>query len=92
MTIDLTHPLFYGYRDNKLAVFKRGNDFYDPLENAYATPGRYSNRPLLSGYLHKKNASRIPGSAGVFVHRSGRGKVIGLMDNPTLQRVLVGNE
>lgn len=82
MNIDLTHPLFYGYDDPYLATFKKGNDFYQPLDDAYSTPGRYTSSPLLSGYMHTENLSKLPNSAGVFVAKSGRGRIIGIVDNP----------
>lgn len=83
--IDLTHPLYYGYNRNELPVFKRGNDFFKPIGGAYNTPGRYSSAPRLSGYLHAENAAKMPGAAAVFSTRMGRGKIIGLVDNPVFR-------
>ncbi len=83
--VDLTHPLFYGYNDSYLATFKKGNNFYEPLGDIYNTPGRYTSTPVLSGYLHSKNVDKVKNSAAVFVDRQGRGKVIGLVDNPNFR-------
>ncbi len=83
--IDVTHPLFYGYNRDHLAVFHRGNDYYKPVSDIYSTPARYTDKPVLSGYLHKKNEGMMKGSAAVFTSRVGRGKVIGLADNPVFR-------
>ncbi|MEL6124122.1 MAG: M14 family zinc carboxypeptidase, partial [Bacteroidota bacterium] len=80
--IDLTHPLFYGYKRSQLPVFKRGNNYFEPLPGKYSTPGRYSEDPLLSGYLHVDNQAKMPGAAAVFTSPYGRGQIIGLVDNP----------
>lgn len=89
--VDLTHPLFYGYRRDKLAVFKRGNEYFEPLGNVYATPGRYTSSPVLSGYLHADNQEKMKGATSVFSMNKGRGKVIGFVDNPTFRGYFWGN-
>lgn len=89
--VDLTHPLFYGYKRDKLAVFKRGNEYFEPLANVYQTPGRYTSTPVLSGYLHADNKAKMEGAASVLSMNKGRGKVIGLVDNPTFRGYFWGN-
>lgn len=83
--IDITHPLFYGYTRDKLSVFKRGNDYFKATVGDYNAPGRYSSNPVLSGYLHKENRQKMPGSISVLSSRMGRGKIIGLVDNPVFR-------
>ncbi len=82
LDIDQTHPLFYGYETSSIAVFKRGNDFYEAPKNKYASPGMYSDQALLSGYMPKMLDTAPEGKAGITLHRSGRGKVICFHDNP----------
>ncbi len=89
--IDVTHPLFYGYHRSQLPVFKRGNDYFKTSTDAYNTPGRYSKSPVLSGYLHKDNEALMPGATSVFSTRMGRGKIIGLVDNPVFRGYFWGN-
>ncbi len=89
--IDITHPLFYGYTRDQLPVFKRGNHFFKPLSNKYSTPGRYSAEPVLSGYIHKENAEKMPGSISVFSTNLGSGKIIGLVNNPVFRGYFWGN-
>ncbi len=80
--IDITHPLFYGYKRNETFMFRRGNDFFKPMINPYQTPARYSSNPVVSGYLHRSNEENLKESAAVFTNRLGRGTVICIMDNP----------
>lgn len=80
--IDITHPLFYGYERNSTYMFRRGNDFFEPLGNPYATPARYSKNPVVSGYLHKNNEAMLQESAAVLTSSIGRGQIITIMDNP----------
>ncbi len=80
--VDLSHPLFYGYEDDQVAFMKRGTTFYDPIANPYATPARYTDDPLVSGYIHKSQIKSLSNSAAVTVFGQGRGKVICFSDNP----------
>ena len=85
MKVDLTHPLFYGYNDPYIATFKKGNHYFKPLNDIYNTPGRYTDDPVLSGYMHADNLKKMKGAASVFSDRQGRGKVIGIVDNPSFR-------
>jgi len=87
---DLTHPLFYGYNDPDLPVFRRGTLFFEKSSNPYATPATYTNDPLLSGYISRENSRLIKNSATVVVSGSGRGKVICLADNPNFRAFWLG--
>ena len=89
--IDVTHPLFYGYHRSELPVFKRGNDYFDPIGGPTNSPGRYSSNPVLSGYLHADNKAKMPGATSVFSLNMGRGKIIGLVDNPVFRGYFWGN-
>ena len=37
MRVYLSHPLFYGYNDEYLASFKKGNHYFKPLNDIYNT-------------------------------------------------------
>lgn len=88
--LDLTHPLTYGYSTETIPVFRRGTSFYEPAQNAYATPGRYTKDALLSGYMSQKNQEKLKQSAAIIVCSSGRGRVINLVDNPNFRAFWYG--
>ena len=53
--MDLTHPLAYGFVDNKLPVFRNTTLFLKRSANPYSQPFVYTDSPLLSGYISDKN-------------------------------------
>ncbi len=85
MTIDKTHPLFYGYHRDELPIFKTGNQFLKPTSNVYGTPAKYSSSPVLSGYIHRENVEKLSGAAAVFTQSVGRGRVVVMVDNPVFR-------
>lgn len=89
--LDLTHPLGYGFHNKKLPVFRRGTLFFEPANNAYATPLIYkSEDALLSGYIKAKNLKKLEGSAAIVVSGIGRGKSISMADNPNFRAFWFG--
>jgi hypothetical protein len=85
MEIDTTHPLFYGYKQKTIAVFHSGTQFFEATRNPLATPGYYSKKAILSGYVPRKLRDKIAGKAVVVVSGHGSGKVISLLDNPVFR-------
>jgi len=88
--LDLTHPLCYGYNDINLPMFKRGTMFMEPSENPFATPIRYTNNPLLSGWINYQNKKVIGNKASARVTSMGRGRVISLVDNTNFRAFWFG--
>lgn len=86
-TLDLTHPLCYGYTRDKLPVFKSGAGAAIKNAGKYSNPAVYSNEPLLSGYCSKENIERIKGSSFVSVH--GR-RIISIYDNTNFRAITYG--
>ncbi len=83
--LDLSHPLCYGYADDRLPLFRKGTLFIQNTTNPYATPVRYTDQPLMSGYISKANLNTLGGSAAVTVSGIGRGKTIAVADNPNFR-------
>ncbi len=84
-TMDLTNPLCFGYRDNELALFKRGTQFYTPTDNPYATPIKYTEDPLLSGYMHQSFNQKAKGAAAVSLFAMNQGRIIAHVDSPVFR-------
>ncbi|MEM9261544.1 MAG: zinc carboxypeptidase, partial [Bacteroidota bacterium] len=84
-TGDLTHPILYGFEREDLPIFHRGNSFYEVADNAYATPLRLTESPLLSGYVHPSSLDAAAGSAAVIVSGRGGGKTISMMQEPAFR-------
>ncbi len=85
--MDLTHPLTFGFEDKFLPVFKTGIMVAEQSPNPYASPIRYTNDPLMSGYCSEKNHERIKGAPYLMVHALGSGRVISIFDNANFRGV-----
>lgn len=88
--LDLTHPLGYGFNDYRVKVFRNSTIFMKKAENPYATPLRYTEDPLASGYISEENEEMLKGTAAIVVSRLGSGKVITMTDNPNFRAVWYG--
>lgn len=88
--IDLTHPLGYGFNSPIIPVFRNSRIFLEPGDNRYSTPLRYTDSPLLSGYVSEENLEVLKNSAAITVDGMGRGRVIAMVDNPNFRAFWYG--
>ncbi len=89
-TLDLTHPLAYGYNKENIALFRNSEDFIAPALSGYANPVRYTSKPLLSGYISKPNLEALENTAAVQVSALGQGRIITFSDNPNFRAFWYG--
>ncbi len=82
---DLSHPLFYGYRNPEIPVFKNRATVIKDNGEAFAFPAKYTESPLLSGYASAENVERIANSPYIMVRKSGKGRIIQFVDNPNFR-------
>jgi Zinc carboxypeptidase len=88
--IDRTHPVFYGYKKDVLAVFKDNNLAMEDNPSAYMTPALFSSTPLMAGYVHPKNEKIIKNSASIMTQTLGSGKMILMTENPNFRAYWYG--
>ena len=86
-TIDLTHPLCFGYTRENMPVMKTTVSVAKNNSNIYNNPVKYSETPLLSGYCSKENEERIIGNACVSVNGKG---IISIYDNMNFRAIWYG--
>lgn len=89
-TVDLTHPLLFGYYRQTMPFFKGNNLVLEPSANTFANPVVYTSDPLLSGYVSKPNYGRIRGGSVAGVAMMGRGRIIGFTENLALRAFWFG--
>jgi hypothetical protein len=89
-SVDLTHPLAYGYTDSVISLFKANRVFIEKSRNPYATPFYYGSKPLQSGWISRENADAVKNSAAVLVQTQGSGRVIHISDNPNFRAFWLG--
>jgi len=88
--IDRSHPVNFGYKNDKLALFRNSTMFITADKNSYNNPIQYTSNPLLSGYISKENAKVIPNTVPFKAQRFGRGKVIVFTDNTNFRAFWFG--
>lgn len=88
--LDLTHPLCFGYSRKRIPVFRNSRLVLHSPKNPYQVPVRYTEKPLLSGYVSEENQARLRSTPASYIETSGRGKVIALTDNPNFRAFWYG--
>jgi hypothetical protein len=88
--LDLTHPIAYGYEREHLYVFRDHNLILNRSKNPYGNPVMYTAQPLASGYISRRNADRLSGTAAVDIAPVGAGRIITLVDNPNFRAFWYG--
>jgi len=88
--LDRSHPIAFGYKNNTLPVFRNSTIFMKTDKNSYNNPIKYTDSPLLSGYISDKNLSELKNTALFKVGRLGKGKVIYFTDNTNFRAFWYG--
>jgi hypothetical protein len=88
--IDRSHPINFGYKNDKIALFRNTTVFLKPDTRSYNNPIQYTDNPLLSGYISKENAKVIKNTVPFKVQRKGRGRVIVFTDNTNFRAFWYG--
>ncbi|WP_116125051.1 M14 family zinc carboxypeptidase [Lewinella sp. IMCC34183] len=89
-TADLTHPLLFGMNREEIPVFRSGTLLFEPAKNVYATPLRYTDAPLVSGYSPRGFAESAAGSAAIIVSGARGGRTISFASNPNFRAFWYG--
>jgi len=88
--VDISHPIAFGYTSRQLPVYRNHSNFIAPSSNPFSTVVKYTENPLLGGYIHKDNLAGIGGTASLLVSGIGRGSVIMFADNPNFRGMWYG--
>ena len=88
--IDRSHPVNFGYKNDKIALFRNTLQFIQADKKSYNNPIQYTNSPLLSGYISKENLSVLKNTVPFKVNRLGAGRVIVFTDNTNFRAFWFG--
>lgn len=80
-SVDVTHPLGYGFAGDRLALCRATTLLLKRTKSPYDTPIVYTAAPLLSGYASEANQQAIAGTAAAVAAPLGRGAVIAIVDD-----------
>ena len=88
--IDRTHPMGWGYLEDRLPVFKNNTLILEPLPNRLRTPLIHSDPVLLSGNLLPRLQEMLAGTPVTVLTALGRGRVISLTIDPNFRAIWYG--
>lgn len=89
-TLDRSHPINFGYKNDKLALFRNTNVYLEADEQSYNNPISYTQNPLLSGYVSKENLELIKGTVPFKYQKKSKGEVIVFTDNTNFRAFWFG--
>ncbi|CAM1366018.1 Zinc carboxypeptidase [Tenacibaculum sediminilitoris] len=79
--LDRSHPISFGYKNDKIALFRNTKQFIQPDTKSYNNPIQYTSNPLLSGYISKENLKELKNTVPFKAGHLGSGRVIVFTDN-----------
>ena len=88
--LDRSHPINFGYKNDKLAMFRNTTLFIKPNKNSYNNPIQYTKDPLLSGYISEENLDSLSLSVPLKIGGIGRGNIIAFTDNTNFRAFWYG--
>ncbi|MCW5519147.1 zinc carboxypeptidase [Aureitalea sp. L0-47] len=88
--LDRSHPIAFGYKNDKIAMFRNTTLMIEPDANSYNNPIQYTTNPLLSGYVSKPNLKDLANTVPFKVSNMGRGEVIYFTDNTNFRAFWYG--
>jgi hypothetical protein len=77
---DKSHPLSWG--QERTATFRESGSFWEVPTEAGVTVAKYSDHPVVSGFVLPGIAELAKGKAAVLAKRLGSGRVVLIADNP----------
>lgn len=90
---DVTHPICFGYTEDRFPVYKNNNIWLQPSQNPYATVTKYSVNPHIDGYIsHANLKDYMQKSASCIIHQLGQGRAVLFADNPVFRGSLYSTD
>ena len=84
--LDLTHPVAFGYSEEKLPVYKNNSVWLQPSKNQFSTVAKYTEDPHIDGFITEKNLDEfMKNAASIVTSKVGSGRVILFADNPNFR-------
>ena len=91
LALDTTHPIAFGYK-NLIPVFRNNKYFYELSIADAANVGRYTEAPLLSGYISDRLLDDIKNTASIIARKVNGGYAVLFADNPHFRAFWYGTD
>jgi len=92
LTLDPTHPLSFGIRGNRLPILKNKALGLTETSTPFIVAAKYSEEPLLSGYLAEEYQRSFSMSPAILLEPRGKGEIVILADNLMFRNIWLGSE
>ena len=87
---DRSHPINFGYKNDRIALFRNNTIFLKQDKQSYNNPLQYTKNPLLSGYVSKQNLDSLSLSVPFKANRYKSGNIITFTDNTNFRAFWYG--
>ena len=87
---DRSHPINFGYKNDKLALFRNTTLFMNADKDSYDNPIQYTKNPLLSGYISERNKDSLSLTVPLKIGGIGRGNIVAFTDNTNFRAFWYG--
>lgn len=87
---DRSHPINFGYKNNRISLFRNTNIYLEPEADSYDNPIQYTANPLQSGYISEENMKLIRNSVPFKARRVGKGRILLFTDNTNFRAFWYG--
>ncbi len=87
--LDHTHPVGYGF-DVLIPIFRNHEVRFELSPKSGENVARYTDDPVLSGYLSDRRLNELRGSAAIIAQKSGEGHIVLFADNPNFRSFWYG--
>ncbi len=91
VSLDNSHPIAFGYH-KQMPLFRRGSTLLEASKNPFATPVRYTENPLISGYIGEQKLNQMKHQAAVIAERHGKGLIVRFANDPLFRGFWRGTE
>lgn len=88
--MDRSHPIAFGYAKNRIPLFRDNTIFMEADKQSYNNPLKYTDKPLLSGYISKPNLDSLAGTVPFKHVNHGRGEIMLFTDNTNFRAFWFG--
>ncbi len=91
-SLDITHPLGWGFADSKVALWRKGTTPMLASKGSTSNPMRYLKDPLLSGFASATAQKSLAETPAASVDRVGAGVVVRFADDMNFRAYWRGTE
>lgn len=88
--LDRSHPIAFGYKNDRLPMFRNSTMFVEADKDSYNNPIQYTDSPLLSGYISKPNLEKLKNTVPFKIKGLGKGEVVYFTDNTNFRAFWYG--